>query len=279
MAKSMIATHPRIGRQSAIVTRVEAPKRDQQFRLPAVDRAMSLLELLAISREGLTLSEVSRKLSIPKSTTHYLIHTLATRGYVQRGNNGRHSLGLRFADVASASTAELDLGALATPFLKQISARVNLTANLSVLRGAEAVIIGKATSFLDAGGGAWVGRHLDLHCTAQGKALIAQLPEVDLNKLFGGRALAQFTPKTIATLVALKTHLAEVRSNGFAVNNEEQVYGVRAVAVPIVDVSGVVIAAISLRGSSKQISLFRLPELGQELIRVARDISLQISGC
>ena len=274
----MIATHPRIGRQSAIVTRAEAPKRDQQFRLPAVDRAMSLLELLAISREGLTLSEVSRKLSIPKSTTHYLIHTLATRGYVQRGNNGRHSLGLRFADVASASTAELDLGALATPFLKQISARTSLTATLSVLKGAEAVIIGKATSFLDAGG-AWVGRHLDLHCTAQGKALIAQFPEADLNKLFGGRALAQFTPKTIATLGALKTHLAEVRSNGFAVNNEEQVYGVRAVAVPIVNVLGVVVAAISLRGSSKQISLFRLPELGQELIRVSRDLSLQISGC
>jgi IclR family acetate operon transcriptional repressor len=197
---------------------------------------------------------------------------------VQRGNNGRHSLGLRFADVASASTAELDLGALATPFLKQISARVNLTATLSVLRGAEAVIIGKATSFLDAGGGAWVGRHLDLHCTAQGKALIAQLPEADLNKLFGGRALAQFTPKTIVTLVGLKTHLAEVRSNGFAVNNEEQVYGVRAVAVPIVNVSGAVIAAISLRGSSKQISPFRLPELGQELIRVSRDLSLQMSG-
>jgi IclR family acetate operon transcriptional repressor len=274
----MIATHPRIGRQGAIVKKAEVPKRDQQFRLPAVDRAMSLLELLAISREGLTLSEVSRKLSIPKSTTHYLIHTLETRGYVQRGNNGRHSLGLRFADVASASTAELDLGALATPFLKQISARVNLTATLSVLRGAEAVIIGKATSFLDAGGGAWVGRHLDLHCTAQGKALIAQLPEADLNKLFGGRALAQFTPKTIVTLVGLKTHLAEVRSNGFAVNNEEQVYGVRAVAVPIVNVSGAVIAAISLRGSSKQISPFRLPELGQELIRVSRDLSLQMSG-
>jgi len=258
---------------------MEIPKRDQHFRLPAVDRAMSLLELLAISREGLTLSEVSRKLSIPKSTTHYLIHTLATRGYVQRGINGRHSLGLRFADVASASTAELDLGALATPHLKQISARVNLTATISVLKGAEAVIIGKATSFQDAGGGAWVGRHLDLHCTAQGKALIAQLPEVELNKLFGRRALAQFTPKTIVSLAALKTHLAEIRSNGFAVNNEEQVYGVRAVAVPVINMLGVVVAAISLRGSSKQISLFRLPELGRELVRVSRDLSLQISGC
>src|SRR3954454_11456215 len=81
-----------------------------EFRLPAVDRAMSLFELLANSQQGLTLSELSRKLSIPKSTTHYLIHTLVTRGYVQRGTDGRHYLlGLRLADVASASPAELNL--------------------------------------------------------------------------------------------------------------------------------------------------------------------------
>ena len=274
----MVTTHTAISGHSVAAMETEAPKRDQHFRLPAVDRAMSLLELLAISREGLTLSEVSRKLSIPKSTTHYLIYTLATRGYVQRGSNGRHSLGLRFADLAGASTAELDLGALATPHLRQISARVNLTATISILKGAEAVIIGKATSYQDAGGGAWVGRHLDLHCTAQGKALIADLSEAELNKLFGRRELAQFTPKTIVSLAALKTHLAEVRSNGFAVNDEEQVYGVRAVAVPLVNLLGVVVAAISLRGSSKEISLFRLPELGRELIRVSRDLSLQISG-
>ncbi len=273
----MITTHTAISEQSGAALGMGVPKRDQDFRLPAVDRAMSLLELLAISREGLTLSEVSRKLSIPKSTTHYLIHTLATRGYVQRGSNGRHSLGLRFADVASASTAALDLGTLATPHLKQISSSLNLTATISVLNGAEAVIIGKATTFPD-GGGAWVGRHLDLHCTAQGKALISQLQEAELNKLFGRRELAQFTPKTIVSLAALKTHLAEIRSNGFAVNDEEQVFGVRAVAVPIVNLLGVVVAAISLRGSSKQISLFRLPELGRDLIRVSRDLSLQISS-
>src|SRR5580698_9056125 len=82
----------------------------KRFRLPAVDRALSLLELLANSQQGLTLSELSRKLNIPKSTTHYLIYTLATRGYVQRGTDGRHFLlGVRFADVGSSSPADLNL--------------------------------------------------------------------------------------------------------------------------------------------------------------------------
>lgn len=247
-------------------------------RLPAVDRAMSLFELLASSRTGLTLSELSRKLNIPKSTAHYLVYTLATRGYVQKTGNGRHSLGLRFRDVASASTAESTLSTLATPYLRQITSRLNLTTTLTVLRGAQAVIIGKVTAANDAGGGAWVGRHLDLHCTAQGKALIAFLSEEELDRLFGGRALAQFTRKTISSVGALKTHLAEVRARGFSINDEEHVQGIRAVAAPVVDPLGVVVAAVSVRGSSEEIPAMRLHQFGQQLICSARDISLQLSG-
>ena len=275
----MSITHTATSRYDANVIVVEAPKQDQRSRLPAVDRAMSLLELLAVSREGLTLSEVSRRLDIPKSTTHYLIHTLTTRGYVQRTRNGRHSLGFRIADVAGASTAELSLGTLSTPHLRQLVARMNLTATVAILRGAEAVIISRATSPQDAAGGAWVGRHVDLHCTAQGKALIAQLHENEINKLFGRRELAQFTSKTIKSLIALKAHLAEVRSNGFAINDEEHVYGVRAVAAPVVDLRRGVVAAISVRGSTEHLPSCRLTEVGRALVRASHDLSLRFFFC
>ncbi len=245
----------------------------QDFRLPAVDRAMSLFELLANSQQGLTLSELSRKLNIPKSTTHYLIHTLVTRGYVQRGRDGRHYLlGLRLADVASANPAELNLRALALPYLRQIATRFNLTATASVQRGAEAVIIAKVESFQD-GGGAWIGRHLDLHCTAQGKALISTLSDEKLDRVLGGREFARFTPRTIGSLTALKTHLAQVRANGFAVNDEEQVAGIRAVAVPVLDSNGAVITAFSVRGSTGQIPSSRLPQLGREMLFLSREFA------
>ena len=257
---------------------VAASVDDQDFRLPAVDRAMSLFELLANSQQGLTLSELSRKLNIPKSTTHYLIHTLVTRGYIQRGSDGRHYLlGLRFADVASASPAELHLKTLAMPYLRQVAARFNLTATATVQRGAEAVIIAKVDSFQDAGGGAWIGRHIDLHCTAQGKALISTLSDDNLDKLFGGRVLARFTSKTISSLTALKAHLALVRANGFAVNDEEQVAGVRAVAVPLLDPIGAVVASVSVRGSTGQIPSPRVPVLGREMIFLSREISQNLS--
>lgn len=259
---------------------VEAKAREasQHFRVPAVDRAMNLFELLASSRSGLTLSELSRKLNMPKSATHYLIYTLATRGYLQRTSDGRHSLGLHFADVANASRAERTLGELAMPYLRQVSARFNLTATLTVLQGAEARIISRVISAHDGAGGAWVGHHIDLHCTAQGKALIAFLSDGELRMLFGGRELAQFTPKTIVSLSALKIHLAEVRANGFSVNDEEHEQGVRAVAAPVFDHLGMVVAAVSVRGTPDQIATSRFRQLGQELIFISRDITLQLSG-
>ena len=186
-------------------------------RLPAVDRALSLLELLAHSQMGLTLSEVSRRLQIPKSTAHYLIHTLETRGYVQHGCDGRLiSLGLRLSDLADSSRAMNRFASVITPFLRETAQRLNLTAIGTVLMGAEAVIIGKYGCPNDPVGGAWVGRHIDLHCTAQGKALIAHLPENRLIEIFRGRELAQFTPKTISNFAALRAHLAVVREQGFA---------------------------------------------------------------
>ena len=214
---------------------VETLSEHQPFRLPAVDRAMSLLELLASMPDGLTLSDISRKLHIPKSK-------------------------------------------LAAPTLRQIAARANLTATMSVLRGAEAVIISRSRSFQDTGGGAWVGHHLDVHCTAQGKALIASLPEDELNRLIGTRELSHYTPKTIYSVTALKAHLSRIRDTGFATNDEEQVLGIRAVAAPVVDGGGTVIASVSVRGSTDEISASRFPELGKEMIRAARYLSLQVSG-
>lgn len=251
--------------------------KDQNIRLPAVDRALSLFELLANSQHGLTLSELSRKLIIPKSTTHCLIYTLFTRGYLQRSSDGRHFVpGIHLAKVAGANTAELNLKELAMPYLRKMSSLLNLTAIATVRRGAQAVIIAKVESFQDRGGGAWIGRHFDLHCTAQGKALISALSDEKLDKLFGCRDLAPFTPKTIASLTSLKTHLALVRTNGFAVNDEEQVFGIRAVAAPVTDSEGTVVAAFSVRGSTDQISRARFPMMGREVLLLSQEFSSEL---
>ena len=166
------------------------------------------------------------------------------------------------------------LADLAKPYLKQLAARLDLTTALTALRGAESVVIAIAAAAQVGGGGTWVGRHVDLHCTAQGKALISALSEEELGEIFGGREFAPFTSKTILSLSALKAHLAEVRACGYYVNDEEYFQGVRGVAAPIFDPLGVVVAAISVRGSSRQIPSSRLAGLGHEMVRAARDLEM-----
>jgi DNA-binding IclR family transcriptional regulator len=247
--------------------------------LPSVDRVLDILEVLGVCRTGLTLSDLSRRLEIPKSTTHYLIRTLMVRGYVQREIGGRqYSLGLRVANLVTATAPELQLSRLIAPYLRQLASTLDLTATSSVLRGAEAFIIGAAPSFRDGGGGAWIGRHIDIHCTAQGKALIAFLSEDDINKLIGHREPARFTRNTITSAVLLKEHLAEIRQNGFAVNDQEHVIGVRAVAAPVFNHLGAVIAAISVRGSVAKIQEWRFRQLGPELASVASEISREMGN-
>lgn len=263
--------------RNAVVAEAGRPEKSQHIRLPAVDRAMNLFELLGSSRSGLTLSELSRKLNLPKSTTHYLIYTLKTRGYLQRTTDGRHTLGLRFDNLASMSTAELEFGKLAKPYLRQIAARLNLTVTLTTLRGAESVTIATVAAVQVGSGGAWIGHHADLHCTAQGKALIAALSDDELSELFRGREFAPYTPKTILSLSALKVHLSGVRACGFSINDEEYFPGIRGVGAPILDPLGATVAAVSVRGTVKQIPSSCLPELGQEIVRVSRNLALQLA--
>ena len=247
--------------------------------LPSVDRAIDVLELLAACRTGLTLSDLSRRLKIPKSTAHYLIRTLMVRGYIQREISGRHySIGLRVVNLAATSAPELQLSSLMLPYLRQLASSLDLTATTSVLRGAEAVIIAAAPSFRDIGGGAWIGRHVDVHCTAQGKVLLAFLSDADLQKVIGDREPARFTRNTIASIPLLKEHLLEIRKTGFAVNDQEHVIGLRAVAAPVFDHLGTAVAAISVRGSVTQFPEWRLRQLGPELAFVAREISREMGN-
>lgn len=253
----------------------------ETIRVPAVDRALNLIELLASSQRGLTLSELSRKLHLPRSSAHYLVNTLATRGYIRRALDGNHYLlGPSICSLPTVSAAEMELRTGSQGLLVEFVQRLDLTTTIAVLRGAEAVIISRAKSGRDSGGGTWLGRHIDLHCTAQGKALIAYVGDEDLDQLLKGRELLRFTPNTIVSLPELKACLAQVRSQGYAVNDEENVMGIRAVAAPIFDKPGSVAAVVSARGLTSQIPQgWCTAKLGNELIGLARSISARIDGC
>lgn len=245
--------------------------------IPAVARAIDLLELLVSSEFGLTLSQVSQKLGIAKSSSYRLIRSLLARGYLQRSFDGhRYILGVRALQFADTVVAEAQLRTVCSPFARRLVEQSGLTVLAGVLRGLEWVAILKVPSIKDNYPGALVGHHFDLHCTAIGKALIAFASDEELNKVFPEKNFHRHTSKTAGSLETLKVDLAGVRTRGYAINNEELAIGGRGVAAPVLNHIGSVVASICIRGSTDSFPEYQIPMYGKAVISTAHEISREL---
>lgn len=246
-------------------------------RVAAVDRALDLLEILRRSSRGLTLTELSRKLAAPRSTTHDLICTLVARGYLQRLVGSRqYSLAAQAVDFSIKNILELQLRQVCFPYIQTLAEELTLPVTVGTRIGDEGMFVARAIPPDSDVNHACVGRHFELHCTAQGKVLIAWLSHLELDRLFADHIFLRFTPKTICDLGVLKEHLAGIRKTGFAVNDEEQALGVRGIAAPIFNHMGMVVASICLGGRTQK-PLEQIQRFAHHLLRVTQEISRQIS--
>ncbi len=245
--------------------------------VPAVDRALNLLELLASTTSGLSLSAISRRLKIPKSSAYYLITTLAKHNLVRRSPDQRvYLLGTHALSIARMSPAESDLKKLCSPYLQSLSRKLGMTAQVGIREGAEARIIDRSEIpglRLDS----WVGRHFDLHCTAIGKALITYLSDAEVENLFRNRGFPKHNENTVCSLELLKSQLAEVRKRGFATDNEEHELGVRCVASPVFGDLGGVVAAVCVFSPMTRLSCSEMPNIGLEVVKTANEISRNLN--
>jgi DNA-binding IclR family transcriptional regulator len=242
----------------------------------AVERALDILEGIAHRPEGLTNSEISRKLVIPKSSASYILRTLERRGYLRRdAETGRYKLGLKILSLGGDAQANLDIADVALPFLRSLVERVRLTAHLAVLDQGEAVYIEKveAPGFFKVN--TWVGRRMYVHSTSVGKALLAWLPKQEIEAIVRQHGMKKRTPKTIITLSRLLADLELVREQGYAVDDEENSLGARCLGAPILDAVGNVTAALGVSGTLTQVDEENFPKIVEALKETARRISRQ----
>jgi DNA-binding IclR family transcriptional regulator len=222
--------------------------------VPALERALSILESLAKSKHGLTLSQLSRSLELPKSSVHCLLLTFERRGYLYRDDSsGRYRLGLRVCDLANAAVSGAILRDKAAPFLNQLRETTRLTTHMAVLEQDEVVLIEKVEP-LRARVNSWVGKRMGFHCTALGKALTAYLPEEQVEALVRQHGLLRHNDNTIASLKRLKQELEQVRKLSYSIDDEEEEIGVRCLGAPILTPNNEALAAISIAGTTDQIN-------------------------
>ncbi len=223
--------------------------------VPALQRALSILESLSKSKHGLTLSQLSRSLELPKSSVHCLLLTFERHGYLHHDDNsGRYRLGLRLCDLANAAVSGVMLRDQAAPFLHQLRESTRLTTHMAVLEQDEVVLIEKVQP-LTARVNSWIGKRMDVHCTALGKALTAYLPEEQVEALVRRHGLLRHNDNTIASLKRLKQELEQVRKQSYSIDDEEEEIGVRCLGAPILSASHQALAAIkSIAGTTEQIN-------------------------
>ena len=243
----------------------------------AVERALNILEAAAQRREGLTNSEISRKLGIPKSSASYILRTLEKRGYLRReAETGRYRLGLKILSLGGDVQSNLDIAHVALPFMRSLVERIHLTMHLAVLDQGEAVYVEKveAPGFFKVN--TWVGRRMFLHSTSVGKCLLAWLPKHDVEALVRQQGLKKRTPKTITTMTKLLAELEHAKQSGYAVDDEENSLGARCLGAPIFDALGNVTAALGASGTLTQMDESNMPRIIEALKETARRISRQL---
>jgi DNA-binding IclR family transcriptional regulator len=242
--------------------------------VPALERGVLLLEMLAKSKGGLTVSQIARGLALPKSSVHRILLTLERHRflYLDKGTR-RYRLGLHLFGLANMALAGVSLREQAAPILHRLMERTGLTVHMAVLEHDEAVLIEKVQPLGAIKVATWVGKRMDLHCTALGKVLLGYRPEQEIDALIKKHGLLRHNENTLCSARKLKENLALARKLGYALDDEEEELGIRCVGAPVFNSHGEVIAAVSVSGTTSEIDPELFSNLAEQVKNAARAIS------
>jgi DNA-binding IclR family transcriptional regulator len=217
--------------------------------VPAVTRALDILELFLDGDGTLSAPEIVRRLQLPRTTVHELVATLTARQYLVPvpGEPGRYRLGVRPYQLGSRYAEQLDLAAEGQQVARGVAETCDETVHVAILDGTDVIYIAKVDSTHAVRMVSAAGRRLPAHCTSVGKMLLASLPAAELDERIPDDAeLIRMTEHSLTDPAALRAHLAAVRERGLAVESRESNPDVSCVAAPVRDRTNRVVAALSI---------------------------------
>lgn len=254
-----------------------AKGKESPYQVQVLDRAVTILDTLAAHDYDLSLFELAERLSLHKSTIHRLLMVLERHRLVERrAQSGKYGLGLRLFEFGTKAFARLGLGERARPYLERLAADAGETAHLCILDDGEVLYLEKVEPSRTVRVPSSVGQRNPAHCTAVGKALLAHLPESDLDALVRSRGLKAYTRNTIASPVLLKRELRAIRERGYAIDDEEIEEGLRCIGAPVRDHGGRVVASMSIAGPAFRVTRGRAPALGRLVMKIADELSAEL---
>ena len=246
--------------------------------MPAVTRALSLLDRLAQQREPMSLAQLTSELALPKSSVHGLCNTLMSFGYLRRQTDGAFLIGPRVMTLAEAFVSGTDVAQEFSALWANAGAAPEETVVLSVLSGTDALYVAVRNSARPLGLAFNVGMRLPAHLSGSGKAMLAFRAPDEVRGIFAAGPLTRLTRKGPRDIEALLKELALTRKRGYSVDDETVREGVYSFGAPVFDASGQVVAGVAVCINKALLGADRGERHRDAALAVARTLSQRLGA-
>lgn len=255
--------------------RSDTPRSSGQVQ--SVCKAMELLSCLAQAGGPLSLGELSRRTEIPKATAHGLLSSLLSCAVVeQSAEDGKYRLGVRLFEYGCAVSRGWNVLEAASGPMRRVAEETGESVSLAALDREDVLILDSADAHSNFRVVSEKGTRLPLHCTSQGKLLLAYLPESRRRSLLRTCGFAAYTPHGHTDAASLERELPEILARGYAIENGEYRIGLRSVSAPVFDVNGQAAYAVCVVGMFRRVNSPELERAAQLLLEAAKRISFDL---
>jgi DNA-binding IclR family transcriptional regulator len=256
---------------------MKAGRADRQpTRLSSVASAVALLKAFSENEVELGISALAKRLGVAKSTAHRLAATLVAEGLLEQDrDNGKYRLGIALFRLGALVRQRMDVSSEAKSFLYDLRETTAESVHLAILDGVEIMYVYNLESTQAIRMRSDIGVRKPAYCTAEGQAMLAFQPPAAVEAVIAA-GLAPRTPQTITDPERLNEALADIRRRGCAIEDEESEIGMRAIAAPIRDDAGAVIAAVGVAGPVTRLSKRTISAFAPHVIETAAAISRRL---
>lgn len=245
--------------------------------MQTIDRTVEILNTVGMAPAGLTLTALCSRLDLPKTTVFRVLQALVKHDFLRKDDITKvYRLGPALLTLGASSLFQWDLRSIAHPYLEQLALATRETVCLNVLYKDKVICLDtiesdRSTSFV-----VRVGREMEFHCSASGKAIAAFLPQAWLGRTLERGTLTSCTAQTITDLDELVRHFQIVRAQGYALCDGELEVGVRAIAAPVMQNDHQVVGSVAIVAPAERLDEAARQQLAPQLMETARQISMRL---
>ncbi|MCG8686208.1 MAG: IclR family transcriptional regulator [Desulfobacterales bacterium] len=242
------------------------------YRIASLEKGIKIFELLAQNGE-LSVTEAAKLMDTNRAGSHRFISTLKDLGYVEKNNNNKYQPTLKIMKLAMKVANRFEIRRIARPYMHRLSMMFKETVNLGFFKNNEIVHIDKIDSLEVLRMDSALGDIAPAYCTGLGKAILAFLPDHEINHYLENVSFESKAPNTIVTQDELLSELERIRQNRYAIDDEEMTVGLRCIAAPIFDHNSYPKYALSISGPSMRLTHRMIEDIKPLILEASNELS------